>query len=447
MIVSMRLLLVAVVFSSAAAMRPHSLLHSNLANGQSEKTAVSDGTAAPRQVRIQFIRHAFSCANMVQQFAKKGSLKRWGGSLGQHFLRDPMLSECGAVRSASAGEMLGNTAKAPPDFVLSSSMLRAMETAAYMFPGSTITPVPYISENRHIDWELDNLPLDVPSQLMQLAKAIDSNRTDKGPLRSLAEEKKLDLRWMKDAKFGKEGSSSPRMSSDWEKFEDFMANVFLPQVDVQKYPHPHLLTIAIVSHSNFLKGIPDVKKYCSHLYSDKPANNQVLELLFDYSARVAGLGAGSEPIAEMVVDPFDSDQKMRDLLFGELAGSGPPWKETNGIETKVRRKLDAVPEQECINRINVAPPLKHFCQRDVGSVCVDELTKAFPTQWSRPKLKEIPDQAFLMAKAELDVVVGKLQAAKFSDEAQSKYTMKRQELESKVDQLEGQLEGVKCCVE
>jgi len=397
MFVSLRLLLVAAGFSSTAAMR--SLLHANLANGQSEKAAVSDGTAAPRKVRIQFIRHAFSCANMVQQFAEGGTLTRWGGTLGKAYLRDPMLSECGAVRSLSAGNMLRSTAEAP-DFVLSSSMLRAMETAAYMFPGRTITPVPYISESRHTDLEQDNLPLDVDSQLSQLAKAIASNRTAVGPLQSLVD--KLDLQWMRDDTFSAGGTSGPRMSSSWSKFEDFMANAFLPHVYAQDYPHPGVLTIAIVSHSNFLKGIPDVKKHCSHLYDGKPANNQVLELLFDYSAKMLVTPRrGSDPILELVVDPFESDsdgvwaamqnsmadQSMRDLVFGELARSGPPWKSKDGVKMKVRRQLDAVSEQECINHINVAPNLQHLCQRDVGSVCVDELEKAFPKQKTRPRLK------------------------------------------------------------
>merc|ERR1719174_3502454 len=89
------------------------------------------------QVKFLFVRHAFSCANMVQEFFS-------GGNIMHNRLRDPMLTECGAMRSLKAGQnlsqSLSQSKQAPPDIVLSSSMLRAIETAAYMFPTQKITP-------------------------------------------------------------------------------------------------------------------------------------------------------------------------------------------------------------------------------------------------------------------------------------------------------------------
>ena len=53
------------------------------------------------------------------------------------------------------------------DFVLSSSLARAMETAANQYPGHTVIPVPFISEH---NLGADNEPADVFMQKRNLAQ-------------------------------------------------------------------------------------------------------------------------------------------------------------------------------------------------------------------------------------------------------------------------------------
>jgi len=324
-------LLLAVSSSSIASGRRTKYIHKAVGDIGSEEPQ-----PATRRIKFLFIRHALSCANMVQEFT--AGLGGLAGTWSKNFLRDPMLSECGAHRSQQAGESLEKLVQ--PDIVLTSSMLRSMETAAYMFPGRTITPVPYISEIQKSAFEQDNIPLEVDKQKAQLKSAVATGgRVNMDPLAKLSS--LLDMTWMEDERFAREA----RTSSSWEYFKHFMAGVFLPSLNLtaaQKGP----LTIALVSHSHFLREVPIIKELCSGYYGSKPENNQVLELLFDYDA------------------PIESEMMSLSEASREIDAEG-------------RGRLNPVAGQKCKNPLNVPGTPEVFCSGDVGDVCQAEMEHAF----------------------------------------------------------------------
>ena len=89
-----------------------------------------------RQIKIIFIRHGFSCAN-----AKKAS-GLWG-RISKSAIRDPALTNRGIddVRKA-ARDMKG----IKPDVVMSSTLLRAQQTASFLYPNKRVIVAPFISE-------------------------------------------------------------------------------------------------------------------------------------------------------------------------------------------------------------------------------------------------------------------------------------------------------------
>lgn len=109
-------------------------------------------------VTIYFVRHGRSCANLQQE--KNILPKHW-------LYRDPELSRLGELRSIENGSRLRETFQRDHidiDAILCSSMLRAMQTAYYMFGMDNTKPinvVPYVAEK---GITLDNLPESIEKQ-------------------------------------------------------------------------------------------------------------------------------------------------------------------------------------------------------------------------------------------------------------------------------------------
>jgi broad specificity phosphatase PhoE len=90
------------------------------------------------KIKLFFIRHAFSCANYK-------SLKSNIESLLNSFRLDPHLADIG-IRDL---QRYRNTIRKDinPDYVFSSGLLRAIQTAQILFPESTVNVAPYIGEH------------------------------------------------------------------------------------------------------------------------------------------------------------------------------------------------------------------------------------------------------------------------------------------------------------
>lgn len=111
-------------------------------------------------VKILFIRHGFSCANM------KKYLGGYFGKFKQGFTRDPVLTAKGVN---DAERVSKEFAKFQPDIVMSSMLTRAIETALYLFPNKTVYVAPFIREKGNI-FDSSNRPSDPDIAKKKIAK-------------------------------------------------------------------------------------------------------------------------------------------------------------------------------------------------------------------------------------------------------------------------------------
>ena len=94
------------------------------------------------KINVHYIRHGESEANIAQQ--------ERCGTVGHLLMRDPQLTKCGMETSKA----LASTAPRA-DVVISSELLRAIQTALYMYPNRFVHVVPYLNE---LGGGYDNLP-------------------------------------------------------------------------------------------------------------------------------------------------------------------------------------------------------------------------------------------------------------------------------------------------
>ena len=95
------------------------------------------------RVTIHFFRHGESVANVVQH-------EQCCGSVSHLFIHDPVLTTKGENESHTAGACAPDV-----DVVLSSELLRAIQTALRTYPTRFVTVVPYLNE---LGGGMDNLP-------------------------------------------------------------------------------------------------------------------------------------------------------------------------------------------------------------------------------------------------------------------------------------------------
>jgi hypothetical protein len=95
-------------------------------------------TTKQHKIKLFFIRHAFSCANYK-------SLEGLFQKLCNCFRTDPQLADIG-IRDL---ELYRTTVRKDvnPDYVFSSSLLRAIQTAQILFPEAIVNVAPYIGEH------------------------------------------------------------------------------------------------------------------------------------------------------------------------------------------------------------------------------------------------------------------------------------------------------------
>lgn len=237
----------------------------------------SQRPAQNKLVRLIVVRHGQSCANIVEEYGSMLSRDR------HKDYPDPLLSDCGVARTRAAARLLAHEAV---DFVGSSRLLRAIETAWHQFGGRPVHVLPHIGEvgdatqadpSGGTAGEADNTPL-APQEQVEI-------------LRRVSPSIQADYSWLPE--------EAPKAAS-WTDFERFLATRLLPGLGIGG--SDGVYTLGIVSHSNLIRrflGQPPGEAVANSTGSDppghcfaamprrdgratKPHNNQALEIFYWY---------------------------------------------------------------------------------------------------------------------------------------------------------------------
>ena len=211
------------------------------------------------KVKIYYVRHGMSCANVIKYYTSKYMM--------HHLLSDPVLADEGVVDSIKARKLFS---KKNIDRVYSSCLLRAIETAHYMFEKEEVSVIPYVTET---GLGFDNSVKSVKKQERDVKKITHvSDKVLNVP------ELRIDRTLMEIA--ASEGLKKIE-SSHYDKFIKFMESTVIPKLMMEKrkgtkkHTKIHATTtykVAVVTHSSFVKKNFDVKLN----------NNGVLECDYNY---------------------------------------------------------------------------------------------------------------------------------------------------------------------
>ena len=234
-------------------------------------------------VTIYFVRHGLSCANIINyKYKKSNEILKYLHAL----IKDPLLSQTGRENCEEIRKKHPNILKKLKnvDFICSSSLLRAIETAWFMLGGKKsnnggkksnnikIHPIPWIPEK---GFGKDNVSYNKEEQ-----KQIFSNNYKKDN-NNLNPNKNISWKYMYDkTKDGKIIKSS-RTTPDYNKFIKFITKTFLDSSKMKNKKH---ITLTVFSHSNFLrKNIPN----WVHKYGEKHHinNNQIIKQDYYYNEK------------------------------------------------------------------------------------------------------------------------------------------------------------------
>eukprot|EP00913_Durusdinium_trenchii_P030013 g28125.t1 len=199
----------------------------------------------------------------------------------KHFL-DPPLCDCGKRRTERAAKILKDE---PVDLVLSSNLMRAIETAYLQFGHRPVHVIPHIGLHKwRIIEDLDNEPR-LPEAQLEI-------------LRDFYPDISVDYGWRNDT----------AEVSNWAAFEDFLKSKLLPELVLLHPKSSSSYTIGIASHSIFLKNAigrsPDRSRRSERSETSresicfgempgngrsKPFNNQVLEIFYYFDSATGEL--------------------------------------------------------------------------------------------------------------------------------------------------------------
>ena len=171
------------------------------------------------EINLYYIRHGQSCANILPYPYFKD-------------YRDPHLTKVGRNNSIKAGKKLPSM-----DYVFASELMRAIETAHYMFPlFKRIIVAPYL---RELTNGKDNKPMNIKQQNAQIKKKVG------------------DLRFR--------NKRYPILKSR-KHFENWLFKKHLKTCKMKK------LNVAIVTHSLWMKHFLNLRKI--------PKNNEVIKIKY-----------------------------------------------------------------------------------------------------------------------------------------------------------------------
>jgi broad specificity phosphatase PhoE len=190
-------------------------------------------------LNLFFIRHGFAYNNAVSKLT--------GIYCPLHKLcKDPSLTEFGKLTSSELANMLSFE----PDLILSSVLLRSIETALYMFPTKSIVVVPHLSENL---FGLDNTVSTIDRHKLILKNNFD----------------RVDYQFVRNKANPNYFSNDSQLPS-FEKFLHWLAE----NITMVTQIHSPEINIAIVTHSYLMyHHIPINQPYY-------PKNNAILKQVY-----------------------------------------------------------------------------------------------------------------------------------------------------------------------
>lgn len=293
LVVVMRLIWSSLTFGCIA----HRMNAVHMGGLEQQDASVSSGDDSSVEVNFIVTRHALSCANVVAM---------WGGVSGkamQKLQSDPVLAAVGEQGSIAMGEVIAEKYGAGAiDGVVSSVLIRAMQTALLQYPGHQVQVMPYLRESGakvplYGEVGLDNLPTGElrfgmykmateDAQTSKLEQAIEMSPNadvalsgSVSPLSAIAGSKDL-----------AELTKLRKTKGSWEDFKEYFGKTYLPKlVEMKKIATGKSwignLTVAVVTHSNFMKDskeATEVQDNCGFAWADtpsgKPLNNQAVLL-------------------------------------------------------------------------------------------------------------------------------------------------------------------------
>jgi len=235
-------------------------------------------------IRLFVIRHGFSCSNY---FKRKYKYKNSAKDLiygAYATIRDPEVSNRG-LQDLKDARLRLNIPKGVfegPNLVLSSTLLRAMETAKVLFPEYKIHSVPYIGETGGIIATPDNTPSKPSDQIKimeDLSKEVSPNKTERPVIYSyLGDTGSMPVKEL-DHRFSKKGVEMTK--PDFDKFLNWLEK-WLPYTKEwnERYENK-VFNIVVVAHSNFMRKFMIKKEMLSSSNTDKddkPQNAAVVEI-------------------------------------------------------------------------------------------------------------------------------------------------------------------------
>jgi len=202
------------------------------------------------KVEVLFVRHGHACHNALSYHTDNiGPIKT--GKVKHAFYSDPPLTDCGLLNSEVNGhELRAALGDWNPQFVGSSSMVRAMETAIAMFPGHKVVPLPFIPEDA---LGAANSPKPLEEQKVLLPNdAINWHHM----------ETDIELQDDRVEAFNHKkhySANEAREKVKYREFRAFLGEKIVPGLLPAVIDQHHVLRLAIVAHSHFLKA--KLKKY------------------------------------------------------------------------------------------------------------------------------------------------------------------------------------------
>ena len=190
-------------------------------------------------VTIDWVRHGFSCANILQHTSMVTNILR------PLITQDAALSDIGVRQAAILNEkVLSSELKDRYDIICCSHLRRAMETALFAFnnpdKAQNLVVVPYISEVRQgiaralsLDRENQSLGID------ELIKHWDELK----PIFNF----NVDFSIINNQKF------SDYANEDYDKFIKFVLPEIISKIDEKNKPGDGNYKIVIVSHNHFIR--------------------------------------------------------------------------------------------------------------------------------------------------------------------------------------------------
>ena len=217
-------------------------------------------------VQILFIRHGFSCANALKHFYPVSGL----------FARvtqgEPPLTLKGVKDTIRARDSIPEEFK-NPDIVLSSVLIRAMQTAHFLYPDKNVYVAPYI---REIDFGNSNRARPPTEQTNEIA--MQNYYLMKRGIIPYEERKfRPNYRFVvRSSGYGMKWEDAQEINYD--KFI-FWIEKSLPELlrmEKSDVINKNKIVIAVVGHSSFMQ------KYIHSVKHDKPDNVGMVELNFCY---------------------------------------------------------------------------------------------------------------------------------------------------------------------